>query len=71
MFFTVGGAIWAIHSFRNIDPKNAAILDHTTTGKVGKAILYFLCFYVFFKGFLQHLSWRKRFVEKILYDTKR
>lgn len=68
--FFFGVTVWFFKSISDIDPKTKVMLERTTTGKAMRYLLYGLAGWFMLVGFYRYLKFQRRFVQKIVYDTK-
>jgi cell division protein FtsW (lipid II flippase) len=68
--FFFGLTVWFFKSYADSDPKNKVILERTTAGKGMQYILYGFAGWFLLVGFYRYLRFQRRFVQKIIYDTK-
>lgn len=54
-----------------IDPKNKVILEKTFYGKLYKNIIYAGCIWIFIRSIFNHNTFTRKYIEKIIYDTKK
>jgi hypothetical protein len=71
MLLTVGLALWGIDLLVQADPRNKVLLEKTFYGKIYRWTIYLLCVVLFFRAWGRHMSFKKRFVDKIVYDTQK
>lgn len=71
MLLTVGTSLWGIDLLVQADPRNKVLLEKTFYGKLYRFAIYFLCTGLFLVAWGKHMSFRKRYVEKIIYDTRK
>jgi hypothetical protein len=71
MLLTVGTSIWGIDLLIQADPRNKVLLEKTFYGKVYKFVIYLLCTTLFLVAWGKHMAFKKRYVEKIIYDTQK
>jgi hypothetical protein len=62
--------VWFFYSLGEKDPKNKVLFERTTAGKIIKNFLYAIAFWFILTGFWRYLKFQRRFVQKIVYDTK-
>lgn len=70
MMLSVAASLWALDLLVQIDPKNKVILEKTFYGKLFKWGTYFLCTTLFLTAIFKHVHFRRRFVEKMVYNTQ-
>jgi len=68
--FFFGLTIWFFESLANNDPKNKVLFERTTAGKAFKYLFYGFASWFLLIGFYKYLKFQRRFVQKIIYDTK-
>jgi hypothetical protein len=71
LFFTAGAAVWTIYALRKHDPKNSILLDRTTEGKIFKYSVYFLSGVLFVSTLMKYSNFRRKYVERIVYNTEK
>jgi hypothetical protein len=69
MLLSVGAALWGIDLLIQADPRNKVLLEKTYYGKVYKFVIYLLCGYLILVAWGKQMAFRKKYVEKIIYDT--
>ncbi len=68
--FFFGVTVWFLNAFASSDPKNKVILERTSAGKTIKVLFYGFAGWFLLVGFYRYLKFQRRFVQKIIYDTK-
>jgi hypothetical protein len=68
---SIYAAIYAFEMLVQVDPKNKVLLEKTFYGKLYKTVIYAGCVWIFLRTLLNHHAFYKKYVEKIIYDTKK
>ena len=68
MFFVL--TVWFFNAFAESSPKNKVILEKTSVGKAFQSLLYGFSGWFLIVGFFRYFKFQRRFVQKIVYDTK-
>lgn len=68
--FFFGLTIWFFQSVSEKDPKAKIIFERTTAGRVIKGFLQGFAFWFLLVGLWRYLKFQRRFVQKIVYETK-
>ena len=68
--FFFGLTIWFFDSLASSNSKNKIYLERTNAGKIIKSIMYGFAGWFLLIGLFRYLKFQKRFVQKIVYDTK-
>ena len=69
MVLTVGTSLWGIDLLIQADPRNKILLEKTFYGKIYKALVYIMCTFLLAVAWGKQMAFRKRYVERIVYDT--
>ena len=68
--FFFGLTVWFLKSFAESSPKNKVFLERTSGGKLFQSLLYGFAGWFLVVGFFRYVKFQRRFVQKIVYDTK-
>ena len=68
--FFFGLTIWFFQSLAEADPKNKIYFERTTAGRYMKMFFYGFATWFMMVGFYRYMKFQRRFVQKIVYDTK-
>lgn len=71
MMLSVSATFWIFDLMVEADPRNKVILEKTFYGKLLRGVTYFLATTLFFTALSRHLKFRRRFVEKLIYNTEK
>lgn len=68
---SVGLALWGIDLLIQDDPRNKVLLEKTFYGKLYRWTIYTLSVFLFIRSWGNHMAFKRRFVDRMVYDTQK